>query len=144
MKYKSFFAAAAVSILMFVLSGCVSMGAKFTPEVDVPGDQGLVYVYRAFNVLGSAITYDLHAGDLNIVTVYNGGYFPYACKPGKTEFWAQTEARASIVVDVEPGKTYYLRCSLGLGFFVGHPTLELVTFAEAQDDLAGCQLIERN
>ena len=40
--------------------------------------------------------------------------------------WAKTEAKSEVPIDVKMGKTYYLRCGINVGVFVGHPKIELV------------------
>jgi hypothetical protein len=139
---KRFIVPSAVAMLVLFLSGCAS-GPKFAPvvSVDVPPGKALVYIYRTPSFAGSAVQYAVNAGERKIVQLQNGGYYPYICDPGSIEFWAATEARASLTIDVAAGETYYLRGSLGIGFFVGHPKLQLIPAEQALSEIADCVLI---
>jgi hypothetical protein len=132
----------AVAMLALVIAGCAS-GPKFVPvaALDVPADKGLVYIYRTSSPLGFGVIYDVNAGSQKVVKLQNGGYFPYFCPPGQVEFWAMTEAKSSVTLNVEAGSTYYLRGTLTMGFFVGHPNLEIIPAEQAEKEIAECGLI---
>ena len=46
--------------------------------------------------------------------------------PGVIEIWAKTESKTSVSIEVEAGGEYYVRCGVSVGFFVGHPSFDLV------------------
>ena len=50
----------------------------------------------------------------------------YIKKDGLNTLWAKTEAKSQVPIDIKLGKTYYLRCGIAMGAFVGQPKLELV------------------
>ncbi|MCC5931125.1 MAG: hypothetical protein JJU28_17895 [Cyclobacteriaceae bacterium] len=89
-------------------------------------DYALLHVYR-YSGAGSAIGYDLYLGDSVICRVKNNFKASIKIyKDGMNTLWAKTEAKKEVPVDIEMGKEYFLRCSVTMGAFVGHPKLELV------------------
>jgi len=46
---------------------------------------------------------------------------------GQVELWAKTEKKASVKINVEFGKKYYLKCGVKEGIMEGRPELDLVT-----------------
>ena len=62
---------------LVALSGCAhDLGNRFEPTT--PRDNMvLIYYYRPSHFLGSGVSYDIKENGRHIVTLYNGGYFPY-------------------------------------------------------------------
>jgi hypothetical protein len=90
-------------------------------------DFALVHVFRPKAFTGSAITYTLHVGEKTTCNMVNNSQFTVKIyTEGKTELWAQTEARASVTLDVKLGEEYYVRCGVKTGFWVGHPDITLL------------------
>ncbi|MFV0268377.1 MAG: hypothetical protein ACK5HT_14715 [Draconibacterium sp.] len=89
-------------------------------------DYAILNVYR-FSGVGPLIGYDLYLGDSVICRVKNNYKTTiHIDKGGLNTLWAKTESKSEVPIDVQPGKTYYLRCSLKMGAFVGRPKLELI------------------
>ena len=73
------------------------------------------------------VGYDLHLGDSTICRVKNNFKTTlYIKKDGLNTLWAKTETKSEVPIDVKMGKTYYLRCGITMGAFVGRPKLELI------------------
>jgi hypothetical protein len=53
-------------------------------------------------------------------------------KEGLNTLWAKTEAKSEVPINVKKGRTYYLRCGISMGAFVGHPKLELMDNREGK------------
>ncbi|MBI4645519.1 MAG: hypothetical protein HY738_02720 [Bacteroidia bacterium] len=47
-------------------------------------------------------------------------------EPGTVTFSATTEARTEMPMKLEPGKTYYLKCTISMGVLIGRPDLNFV------------------
>lgn len=47
-------------------------------------------------------------------------------KDGLNTLWAKTEAKFEVPINVKTGKTYYVRCGITMGAFVGRPKIELI------------------
>jgi hypothetical protein len=91
--------------------------------------------------MGGGVSYDVKTGDTVITTLYNGGYYPYFSAPGEKEFWAQTESKSSVTLDVKTAQTYYIKGEVGVGFLVGRPHLMVVAPEIAETEIADCKLI---
>lgn len=89
-------------------------------------DYAILNVYR-YSGAGALVGYDLHLGDSVICRVKNNYKTTIHVKnEGLNTLWAQTEVKAEVPIDIKYGKTYYLRCGITFGAFVGHPKIELV------------------
>jgi hypothetical protein len=100
--------------------------AEAEEEVILDVDYAILNVYR-YSGPGALVSYDLYLGDSIICRVRNNFKTTlHIKKDGLNTIWARTEAKSEVPVDVKLGKTYYLRCAIAMGAFVGHPKLELM------------------
>lgn len=129
---------------LLLVTGCASLGPVYSRVDKVPDNAGLVYFYRPSSFVGGGVSYDIKNGDTVITTLYNGGYYPYFSAPGEKEFWAKTESKSSITLDVKPGQTYYVKGEVGVGFLVGRPHLMVVAPEIAEKEIVDCKLITDN
>lgn len=89
-------------------------------------EYALLRVYRKGS-FGFLISYDLHLGDTVICNVQSNWRKTIRIrKDGINNLWARTEAKEEIPIKITFGNEYYIRCGVGMGMFVGRPTLELV------------------
>lgn len=143
MKMKKINTLIGIFSLIVLLAGCASTSPTIThptPSFPTPnGNQGLVYFYRVKAFAGSAISYDIHLGDEVIGAIKNGTYFYQIFDPGKYQFWAKTEARKDIFLDVKPGKTYYIKCEIGMGILVGRPKFTIVADITGKNEILNCE-----
>ena len=98
-------------------------------EVDVLSDvdYAILHVYRFGGGTGAMVNYDLHLGDSVICRVQNNYKTTiHIKKDGLNTLWAKTESKSEIPIDIKIGATYYLRCSVAMGAFVGRPRLKLI------------------
>ena len=129
---------------LLLITGCASLGPVYSKADKIPDNSGLVYFYRPSSFYGFAASYDIKNDDTVITTLYNGGYYPYFSTPGEKEFWAKTESKSSITLDVKIGQTYYVKGEVGVGFLVGRPHLMVVTPEIAEKEIVDCKLIPDN
>jgi len=116
--------------LLAALAGCASLGRPFSPGFrPVREGGGLPLPPVQLRGLGGFLHGERR--ELPIVSLSNGGYFPYIASPGRISFWAKTEAESFVIIDVEPGLEYYLKGTVGMGVLVGRPKLEQVPAAWA-------------
>lgn len=88
-------------------------------------DYAIIHVYR-YPGPGMVVSYDLYLGDSVICRVKNNYKTTvHVTQYGLDTLWAKTESKAAISIDLERGRSYYVRCGLGMGVFVGHPELIL-------------------
>ncbi len=133
-----------VSILLFIslmLNSCTTLGPLYQKVDTVPDDKGLVYIYRPKKLVGGGVKYKVKVGDTPITILHNGGYYPYFSEPGEVEFWAKTESRSSVTLDMKPGQTHYIKGTVGVGFLLGRPHLLIVSPDVAEQEILECKLI---
>lgn len=132
----------AVSLLLLtLLSGCASLGPVYQKVDVVPPNKGLVYIYRPSSFVGGGVSYDVKVGEAPVATLYNGGYYPYFSNPGEVEFWAKTESKSAVTLDVKTGETYFVKGTIGVGLLVGRPHLMVVPNEVGAKEIADCKLI---
>ena len=137
-KYRLAIFGLAVTLLAAAqLVGCAApLEKKFEPVPSVPEGKALVYIYRLAKQNDTGLKYYLvKANGVNVVRMYAGGYFPYFCRPGRVQF------TATLVTDIEAGRTYYLKLYVAEGTRVGTPALELVAPETGILELSQCKLI---
>lgn len=99
---------------------------KAEEEVLLDVDYAILNVYR-YSGPGALVGYDLYLGDSVICRVKNNFKTTiHIKKDGLNTLLARTEAKSEVPIDIKMGKTYYLRCGITMGVFVGHPKLELI------------------
>lgn len=131
----------AAGILLCTAIGCApTLGQVYKNVEAVPSNKALVYIYRPSG-MGAAVYYDVKANGKVVTTLYNGGYYPYFTDPGEIEFSAETEASDEVTIDTKVNQTYFLRGSVGIGFFVSHPHLIVVPAQEAEKEIVDCNLL---
>lgn len=87
----------------------------------------LLCVYRPRSGLGTLVQYNLHVNDSIVCRVKNGGSYQVKIyNPDQALLWARTEKRTEITVNFQPGKAYFLRCSVGVGALVGRPVFDIM------------------
>jgi len=126
---------------MLVLSSCAGLGPVYQKVEMVPDNVGLVYIYRPSSFVGGGVSYDVKVGEIPITTLYNGGYYPYFSKTGEVEFWAKTESKSSVTLDIKAGQTYYIKGTVGVGFIVGRPHLMVISSEVGEKEIIECKLI---
>lgn len=122
-------------------TGCASLGPAYKKVESIPEGKGLVYFYRPSSIIGAGVSYDIRVGESPIVTLYSGGYYPYFANPGETEFWAKTESKSSVTLDVKAGDVQYVKGTVGVGIIVGRPHLTVMPAATAETEITDCKLI---
>ena len=97
-------------------------------SVMLAAGYAVINVYRPSGA-GFLVGYNLYLGDSIICRVKDDFCRSIKIyKDGYNTLWAKTEAKAEIPIKVEFGKTYYVRCGIDMGAFVGRPNLEIVDF----------------
>jgi len=91
-------------------------------------EYAVVHFYRPKRFFGAALGYKIRLGDdTTIGKARNGQYFKYEIRDfGEYKFWAKTESKSSVVIDVKKGEEYFIRCGLKMGVAVGRPEIYLI------------------
>jgi len=114
-----------------------------TPEpVDsamLEAGYAIINVYRPSGA-GFLVGYNLYLGDSIICRVRDNFCRSIKIyKDGYNILWAKTEAKAEVPIKVEFGKTYYIRCGIDMGAFVGRPNLEIVDFSTGKAEFTAIE-----
>lgn len=100
-----------------------------TTEIDqqlAEAGCAIIHFYR-FAGTEFIIGYDVKIGDTVLARMTNNSKESIKVKAiGNTTVTATTESKAELPITLEPGKHYYVRCSVTIGVMVGHPKLELI------------------
>lgn len=126
------------SILVLSLSACASGPSmqESSPQISaIPAEKGRIIVYRT-GIMGAAIQPTVTIGGVERGKCQPNGAFSVDVAPGEQIVSAATEVRRQTVVNVERGRHYYVRCSIGFGFLVGQPRLEVVPEATGKQESA--------
>ena len=122
-------------------AGCATLGPAYTPDSNAPRDKATVYVYRSPAMGGAAVSYTATVNGVDVSSLPSGGYFVYYAKPGENAFSAKTETTTSVTVDAKAGETYYVKGTIGMGVFVGHPHLVQVSNDQGAQEVVKCKLV---
>lgn len=100
---------------------------KNKSRLPADSDFAVVHFYRPKSYVGAAIGYKIRLDDeTEIGRVRNGEKFQFKTSNfGKHTFWAKTESRDSVVIDVQKGQEYFVRCGITMGVAVGKPEILL-------------------
>lgn len=113
--YPAFFAA---SLAVY----CAACSPKLIPlttdtasaALPVGTSYALVNFYRPSKLVGFLIGYDVHLGDSVKYRAKDGSCGDVRwVTSGPVTVWAKTEAREEITLPVQPGREYFVRCTLG-------------------------------
>ena len=85
-----------------------------------------VIIYRMNNLSGSAKNYKIYANDSLVTRMKNNSYYIYNCIAGKINFNIEKLKNTQIQLNVETGKTYYLRLVVNSGMWTSTPELIIV------------------
>lgn len=130
-----------VAMVLMLMNACATLGPKFEATQAAPADKALIYVYREPGFIGGGVSYMVRVNDADVSPLPAGGFFVYQATPGELEFSAKTEARTSVTIDAKAGQTYYIKGTVGIGVFVGHPHLSMVSNDIGAAEIAQCSLV---
>ena len=143
MKKTVVLALSTTAIILF--SGCSAKGPQFTNFQQPEKGQSNVYLYRT-SYFGGAIQPNIHKENISTKTdtiigsIKPYGYIMTKVQPGKYQFWAKTEARNEVNLDIEPNKIYCIKHYITPGFFIGHPQFKIVDMAKCKKELKKTKL----
>ena len=107
--------------------------AELSAALPTGTSYALLHLYRPGRLAGFAIGYDVRLNDSVVYRASNGSRLDLRrTRPGRVLLSAKTEARTELTLDLQPGREYYVRCTIGVGALVGRPHLTQVSGAEGQ------------
>jgi hypothetical protein len=138
-----------LALALVWITGCGHLGASYAPAVP-SSNRGIVYVYRPAQHRGSAVTVKVMFSDESqpspeprtVGMLENNGYVPLIAI-GKTRILFPY-ANKSVDLNVEAGKSYYVRLATAPGMFdpPQNGTLVPVEEAAARGEIADTKLQE--
>ena len=133
----------AILAVSFTICACATVQRQAAPSSpDRPkAGKGLVFFYREKKLEGWGVSYNIRDGENKIGGLPNGSYFVYDATPGPHRFAASTESTAVRTIQVQPGKTYYVRGEVEMGLFVGRPHLTIVDPTEGASAINGLKRV---
>ena len=122
----------------------VIASSAFSPAVltaSLPAakpDQGLVIIYRVSAFKGKAVRFNVNHAEGTLGQLLSGTYLYKHLEPGAHSFFVQgvsLDGQDSISVNVEAGKTYYIKGEVLMGWPAGRPKFRQMSESEALADL---------
>jgi hypothetical protein len=108
----------------------LQMASKKKNETRLPSnaDYAKVFLYRPKMFTGNFIGYKVRMDTDSIVCrVRNGEKCEIKIYEfGRHTFWAKTETKDSLVIDIQKGQEYFIRCGMNPGILVGRPDLNQI------------------
>lgn len=127
-------------VILTIFTGCAAKGPKFTNFKEPPKGKSLVYLYRT-SYLGAVVTPTITQKNLDTnVSLSLGqikpmGYIKTEVNPGNYDFWAKTEVRNDININVKKEKIYCVENYITLGFLMGHPQFKLIDMDKCKKEI---------
>lgn len=97
--------------------------ADTPPKLVADENYAVVYFLRDSAFFGTGTTYYVHEDNRKIGMLKSGSYFIHKTEPGEHIFWAETESRNDLKMDLQAGHTYYVEGGIDVGVLAGRPKL---------------------
>ena|SRR6478672_7670816 len=128
----------ALVVLALALTGCAS-GVKHKDMASaipaLKADSGRVYFFRSASIVGAAMQPSILLDGTVVGESKPGGFFFVDATAGNHQVSTSTEVEKKVTFTLAPGETKYVKTSIGLGVLVGRIVPELVSAADAQQEL---------
>ena len=105
-------------------------------------DKGVVFLYRRGRMVGAASATQIKVNGQDAGGTGPGTFFRWELSPGTYTFLASTtESSATVSLEVEAGKVYFLEQTERLGVNGGRVTMNERDAKQAQSEVESCNLI---
>lgn len=134
---------------IFLISLVVGFSVISMPALsdNIPAakpDKGLVIFYRISRAKGAAIRFEINNNAKgSIGQLSNGAILQTEAEPGEHSFSVRSpsvDGQDSITINVEAGKTYYVKGEVLWGWPAGRPKFTRMSESDAQADIAKMKL----
>lgn len=106
---------------------CLLYSENSIAQIDPPEEgKGTVVFYRKKKFSGGAITFNIQDSERNYGPMKNGDVLSISVEPGTRTFFSQVLSADAITINVEEGRTYYVKAMVKVGFYAGRPKFEQV------------------
>jgi len=120
---------AAALALPVLVTAVPALASPDQPEPVVvpappPGKAQIVF-FRDGGYAGSAISCAVSEKGVKLSSLPPRRFFILVADPGKHTYSVSSEAKDEIFFDLKPGQTNFVKCHVEMGFFAGHPKLDV-------------------
>lgn len=91
--------------------------------------KGQIVFFRSGG-MGFAMGCGVNENDVRVSALGAGKYFVIQTEPGTHTYTAKSESKDVLTLEIDPGETYYVRCTIKMGIMVGRPNLSPSTKEE--------------
>lgn len=107
-----------------------------------PADRGSVYLYRTGRAVAAAVAFNVQVNGMDAGGTGPGSFFKWDLKPGVYTFLSSTnESSATVRLNVEAGKTYFIRQDARMGVDAGRVAMKEVDASKGKNEISGCKLL---
>src|SRR6185437_13864117 len=144
--YRRALLCAFAALALSLASGCASPGPKYSVvKKDFPAlasNQGRIFFYRESG-WGGALRPNIHLNGVTIGESVPGECFYRDVPPGHYTVETHTEASNEVSFKIAAGQVRYVKISIGMGSFVGHPKPRLMEPSDAESDLDSLAYVDQ-
>lgn len=115
-----------IPFLFFLSLFCTQSFSQDTPKAKV------VFL-RTFNYFGGGVGYNVFNGSKKVLRIRPQTFEVIDVDAKPTRFWAKTEVKKHLDINMQPNEIYIVRCKAGLGIFLYRPSFETLNEAEFSD-----------
>lgn len=108
-------------IFLFILVHITAVNLQAQEITDA-----IIYFYRSASIKGAVVNYDVYDSAKFLGKMTPGQVLIYRAKPGLHTFIAKIESKSATIIDVQPGKLYFIECGITYGVVVGTPSMRQV------------------
>ena len=102
-----------------------------------------IHIYRYKQMQGAVLRPSVYMDGVQIARIENGRFYEMSVPAGEHTFYAE-DKQAGAVVTLEPGKDYYFRTDLQVGFWKGHFRLTMVMPEQGKFDIAKLKPLDKS
>jgi hypothetical protein len=129
----------AVLLALATIPGSIAFSQQpAAPAAQAGGNTGTIVFFRAKKFAGAAVGFKVRENDVELGRLRNGTYFTIHPTAGKHEYAVHAAAEDKLVLEVDPGETYYVQANITVGALAGRPNLspsDQAAFEKLKGDL---------
>jgi len=137
-----------VALIAPVLTSCASVSkapsehSEAAKAFEAPAGRGVVYLYRKGRAVGAALSTQIKINGQDAGGTGPGTFFRWELRPGAYTFLASTsESSATVELQVEAGKLYFIEQREKLGLQQGRVSLNIEDGQTGSSAVSGLSLL---
>lgn len=130
---------------LLLLSGCAGVMGEAFKETLTPEGKARIYIYRPWTYVGGAVSYPISIDGKKMFQLPHTAYFVQDVAPGEVFISAKTlENEASIKINAQANKAYYIKGGTEMGNFAGRASLSEVHPSIGEKEIVKCKYYPQN